>query len=66
MAAEMLSKNTTALPGSRVFLDCLKEKLGDGLANELFGMIDSKIRLAEQTLKACIVRLEKENPDQFS
>jgi len=47
-------------------MDRLKKKQADGYAGELFGNMDRKIKLAEQTLKACIQRLEKENPDQFS
>ena len=47
-------------------LDCLKEKLGDGFSSELFGVMDRKVKLAEQTLAKCLHRLEKENPDQFS
>jgi hypothetical protein len=47
-------------------LDGLKEKLGDGFAGELFGIIDRKVKFAESTLTSCLNRLEQENPDQFS
>ena len=45
--------------------DRMKDKLGDGFANELFGFMDDKIKRALQPLQECIDRLERENPDQF-
>ncbi len=34
--------------------DMMKDKLGDGFANEVFGQLDDKVKRALEPLKECI------------
>jgi hypothetical protein len=47
-------------------LDRLTEKAGSDNADDLIGFMDDNVKRALETLKECIERIEKENPDQFS
>ncbi len=47
-------------------LDKLVEKAGGGIAGEIIGGMDDKVKRAMVPLKECMDRIEEENPDQFS
>ncbi len=47
-------------------LDRLIEKTSGGNAGEIIVFMDDKVKRALEPLKACLDRIEKENPDQFS
>ncbi len=47
-------------------LDRLTEKAGGDNADDIIGFMDDKVKRTLEPLKACIERIEKENPDQFS
>ncbi len=47
-------------------LDRLTEKAGGDNGDDLIGFMDDNVKRALEPLKACIERIEKENPDQFS
>ena len=36
-----------------------------GVDNEIIGFMDDKVKRAEEQLKECLHRIEKENPEQF-
>ncbi len=46
-------------------LDTLMEKAGSGKAGEIIRFMNDKVKRAVEPLKACIDRIEKQNPDQF-
>lgn len=47
-------------------LDRLTEKAGGNNTDDIIGFMDDKVKRALEPLKACIERIERENPDQFS